>query len=678
MAVSAYDQPTQSQFINTYIPIPFDQIVQAGVARQNRYDQQINQLETMQQEADMLNAMPGDVGDIDKVRNVLSNVRDTYYKRDLSDPQVQKELRNELRSGIDRGLVSRIQQSYAGYQKHEDARAQQRMMGVDLEPEDLSTYQTRRQGVFNKLPEQRLDHMKTAMQAFGDLDTQARAGTMGAYSGIHNEITIGHIRARAKTAAAEWLETPEGQQFVREERKAGDNRPDQAIAEGFMEQVGMRQLTSKFQAINETGNRDADKIPPQIFPRKQITGEEYGKKVTNPKKAAQEITKVEKDIQNLQTQFSNATSPKKREEISLEIAKLKQSIEYQKNLMEYSSEQVQESNRKNLETIRSRAYWNVLTGGFGVDENALLDYIEKNKFKPITQKPMTYGTSASYLNQTALSKPTLAEEAYTALTNKSWKDLSSKKQKAFTDAVHTYYNDIKNVDSKNRKAIFETYGKNVNDHLSEQIINISDLFNVSSNPTENGSLRLSDGDLIPSSMYNMVKSTLFDPEGSFIEPLKGTKDKGNKKLKELGTSGGDIKVLYLSDPSDKKSSYLVFATLDKDKIPTGDMYKQYTTNETEKRSVIADLINLGQTETAMRWANGDMFQSILTGYNNKGPFSVREGEEILNFEPGNKWGEYTLTVTDRNGNLVPSPHIYSGVEDIFYNLLSIKYNLFNK
>ena len=39
MAVNRYDQPIDSQFINTYVPIPFEQMLQAGAMKQQRYDQ---------------------------------------------------------------------------------------------------------------------------------------------------------------------------------------------------------------------------------------------------------------------------------------------------------------------------------------------------------------------------------------------------------------------------------------------------------------------------------------------------------------------------------------------------------------------------------------------------------------------------------------------------------------
>ena len=38
MPVNIYDQPFQAQYMNTYVPMPYQEILQAGAMKQERHD----------------------------------------------------------------------------------------------------------------------------------------------------------------------------------------------------------------------------------------------------------------------------------------------------------------------------------------------------------------------------------------------------------------------------------------------------------------------------------------------------------------------------------------------------------------------------------------------------------------------------------------------------------------
>ena len=43
MAITGYTNPAQMQLIDTYVPIPFQELAQAGAQKQNYYDQGVAQ-----------------------------------------------------------------------------------------------------------------------------------------------------------------------------------------------------------------------------------------------------------------------------------------------------------------------------------------------------------------------------------------------------------------------------------------------------------------------------------------------------------------------------------------------------------------------------------------------------------------------------------------------------------
>lgn len=109
--INRYDQPAQSQFINTYVPIPFDVLAQAGMARQQRHDQVMEQeLEFDPTAGPSLKYIttpmgePLEVGDRAAVEtaqqefeNRLSNLSQLAGTTDRGDPRYQRELRSLYR-----------------------------------------------------------------------------------------------------------------------------------------------------------------------------------------------------------------------------------------------------------------------------------------------------------------------------------------------------------------------------------------------------------------------------------------------------------------------------------------------------------------------------------------------------------------------------------------------------
>lgn len=78
MAINRYDKPAEAQFINTYVPIPFDDMMKIGLLKQARIDQDMDAQEKMLTEISSFRTAPGEDERIREER--LNNIREDIGK----------------------------------------------------------------------------------------------------------------------------------------------------------------------------------------------------------------------------------------------------------------------------------------------------------------------------------------------------------------------------------------------------------------------------------------------------------------------------------------------------------------------------------------------------------------------------------------------------------------------
>lgn len=124
MAVNRFDKASQAQFINTYVPIPFDELAQASQIRQNRADKMQASLDAAQMAAANINAIPtateGDVKIRNQIVSNVNNVIDKYAGLDLSDPEVDRQIRLDIRKAAPAEEIARLESNFANWQKAKD------------------------------------------------------------------------------------------------------------------------------------------------------------------------------------------------------------------------------------------------------------------------------------------------------------------------------------------------------------------------------------------------------------------------------------------------------------------------------------------------------------------------------------------------------------------------------
>ena len=155
MAVNRFSRPIDSQFINTYVPIPFEQMMQAGAMKQQRYDQNSAAMDASVARAEDINAIPNsiDARERDAALGRIHDIRDKFYGKDLSDSMVVRQLNNEIRKAVSPSDIKKWEGSFAGWQNYKKNEAVMTSKGQQVyNPTDFANYDSSTTGVFSGLP----------------------------------------------------------------------------------------------------------------------------------------------------------------------------------------------------------------------------------------------------------------------------------------------------------------------------------------------------------------------------------------------------------------------------------------------------------------------------------------------------------------------------------------------
>lgn len=223
--VTQYNSPAQASFINTYSPIPFSELMQAGTIKAKQYDQGVENLMQTYDDTNNLKYIPNSK-DEQYIKGVVvphvKSVIDKYSNEDLSDPIIRRQMRMELNNGIDKQRIRSIQDSFEGYKQYigEKMKLQQKNMLSPLEGTPHKDWDTSTQGTFQHLPSEWSDPIKELQERyFKGLETQIvrdKHGNpitdpRGYYTAA---ITANRIDQESRTNLANALATPAGRNAV--------------------------------------------------------------------------------------------------------------------------------------------------------------------------------------------------------------------------------------------------------------------------------------------------------------------------------------------------------------------------------------------------------------------------------------------------------------------------------
>jgi hypothetical protein len=266
MALNQYDSPAQSNFVDTYSPIPFNELMQAGAMKQKAYETGLDNLMKTYEDTHNLKYIPGSVDEQYIKQQVIPSAKaivDKYSTQDLSDPTVRRQMRTDFASNIDSNRVKDIQDSHAAWMDNQKWRQKLKSEGKyqDFLDTPDSGYDTSTNGVYSKLTEAFQEARPIAEQYFNNLEgdsyTDPKTGE------VRIAINPRKIEQTAAGAVQSFLETNAGQQKVRQFKQQNPNAKvsDAQIAHQYLTEVGKEKLMNQHQAFEPEYMNKKDKEP---------------------------------------------------------------------------------------------------------------------------------------------------------------------------------------------------------------------------------------------------------------------------------------------------------------------------------------------------------------------------------------------------------------------------------
>jgi hypothetical protein len=255
MPLNRYDQPAQSNalntFVETYSPIPFNEMMQVGTMKQQQYEQAQNSLMKTYEDTYNLKYIPGSKDEQYIKGHVIpatKEIFDKYSNEDLSDPVVRRQLRMDLSSKVDKSKVKDIQDSWMGWAQNEQVKQKLAEEGkyADYLDKDAGGYDTSVHGVWNFHTPAKLDYRKQAEEYFNNLEPDSYLNDNGEIIRYINPSKISHT---ASGVVQHFKETNEGRQKLREYEsthgvKLSDKEAEQVLNK-YLNEVGKEKLTTQ-------------------------------------------------------------------------------------------------------------------------------------------------------------------------------------------------------------------------------------------------------------------------------------------------------------------------------------------------------------------------------------------------------------------------------------------------
>jgi hypothetical protein len=243
--INKYDNAAQVQFINTYSPIPFQEMMAAGQMKQERFDKAGAAMDSTIAAMDEIVAIPfsDDERRAKEYSANLRSVRDKYTHRDISDPFVQREMANDLNKSVNKEDIKHIQQSHAGWLAYNKELADNESRGVPTpkwKVKDFTGYDSQK-GVYTgtaptyKNPAAELD------QFFKPLEARDKGTTYDTINGKRTGylkssigIDMNDIQGYVKDNMSSLITGPAMRDIIGEAKANGDTRKDEEIAYDYV------------------------------------------------------------------------------------------------------------------------------------------------------------------------------------------------------------------------------------------------------------------------------------------------------------------------------------------------------------------------------------------------------------------------------------------------------------
>jgi hypothetical protein len=216
MAVNRYDSPAQDRYFNTYVPLPFEQLMPVVAQRQQQVQREQDMLSKVYDDTQNIEYIP-DSKDEAYVKDYLAKTGDLvskYYGQDLSDPVVKQQMLSQFRGMTDRTRLQNVQTSAANWKQNLKLKAQLRAEGMydPLLDEDPATGWDSSQGVYQYITSPYKNPRPTAEAIFNNV----KASDLGASGDYWYEgVSENKINQVAEAKWNEFANSSDGSLYVK-------------------------------------------------------------------------------------------------------------------------------------------------------------------------------------------------------------------------------------------------------------------------------------------------------------------------------------------------------------------------------------------------------------------------------------------------------------------------------
>lgn len=236
MAVNRYDTPAQLQFINTYVPIPFEQLYTLGKEANARVDKALDDFsKSMDKFGDFRSRSNKDMQTwydetigkqmpyIDQMAKNPDLIKDRAFRA-----QMQASINN-----VDRALLSKLKQNAAQFDEYKKMEQQLALAGKGnplWHNRDFSNYDSTIQPLFDETPIPYMD-INELSKPYMDQLKPGYIKTEGGYDYFGN--TEEDLNAVANAHLTDMINTPQGQMHLKMYMQANPNATTKDAIEWF-------------------------------------------------------------------------------------------------------------------------------------------------------------------------------------------------------------------------------------------------------------------------------------------------------------------------------------------------------------------------------------------------------------------------------------------------------------
>jgi hypothetical protein len=590
MAVSFYDVPAQANFIQTYVPQPFEDIAKAGALKQQRYDLNRQALEQQIAEAESLRAIPGsqDEAYVRDVVDTMRSVADEYASQDYGNPEVVRDIARKIRQGgVDRRRLSDIQQSFAGYQDYMKQEAQLKAKNL-YAPElsqDFSGYDTYGTGVFAGSPEALQDTEQAFREAFSNIkgdylrEQNLGGGRRASMIGVTEDKLQQHVLDNYERLARD----PRISQFI---RRAGIDPRDTTAAMQLLLAEAPKYAWEQPEGFysTDTGSKKSStlQLPFSTSVLKHLAAEPVDDKYINVKKARGKVDRLGNDIIDLQSRIETA-DPRQLDQLESQLSNLNEEKQKIENATKWAETEALEKHAGEKIDILSKYGAEALPYDISPDSAFIGDPNLRLELQNLEDRQISY--AQGLLDEYGIHHT--QEAIRTTPTTRIIKDESG------------------------------------------------NMYGESWNPSKGTS-----GGFMTSKFGNIIADIMTDPsiDKNMVRPV-GAKDNDLKKFKEAES----LYVQGVSSPSDKRGAFVSVAAFKEgrnDKQEKIGEYNIYLNNQTQTQAIAELYLQNNNIQDAGRWYRPDIEQTIQNKTEGGGvdqfniPITGTDAVTVLNTEEG--------------------------------------------